>query len=132
MTCARCNDTGRVGSLLADALLKAVNGARVDAVHAPFPMVTTDLTTSQVFEGSIARQARGVLDGVTVYPVSAAVYRVEAMEVPAPAPPAKVFIAHVMETMRSSEVLGVFATRDAAVARARENGGWVTEHEVQP
>jgi len=114
-------------SLLADALLKAVNGARVDAVdvlgrrhrvdfHAPFPMVTTDLTASQVFEGSIARVSRGVFADVVVYPVSAAVYRVEAMEVPAPPPPAKVYILSAVfgGTLSGHETVGVYATRDLA------------------
>ena len=112
-------------SLLADALLKAVNGARVDAVdvlgrrhrvdfHAPFPMVTTNLSASEVFAASVARVSRGVFADVVVYPVSAAVYRVEAMEVPAP--PARVYIltATFGGMFSGSETVGVYATRDLA------------------
>lgn len=112
-------------SMLADALLKAVNGARVDAVdvlgrrhrvdfHAPVPMVTTNLSASEVFAASIARVSRGVFADVVVHPVSAAVYRVEAMEVPAP--PARVFILSAVfgGTLSGHETVGVYATRALA------------------
>ncbi len=114
-------------SLLTTALLKAVQGARVDSVyvlgrlhrvdfHAPYPMCTYTGTASDVFAGAIARASPGVFEGVKVHPMSAAVYRVEAMEVPAP--PAKVWVV-LQSNYDESDIIAVFANEKAAESHAQ-------------